>query len=88
MERYVNYTGDSSITHYELGDEFILIKFKKGIVEYRASSNSQEHIDEMKTRAKKGIGLHRYIMKNKIKAEGSGEKPGVYEKIKLIFSFK
>lgn len=88
MERYVNYTGDSSITHYELGDEYIRIKCKKGVVEYRASSNSQEHIEEMKTRAKEGIGLYRYIMKNKIKEEGGEEKPGVYEKIKLIFSFK
>jgi len=88
MERYINYTGDSTITHYEFGDEYIRIKSKKGIVEYHASSNSKEAIEEMKVRAKEGIGLYRYIMQNKLKEEGDGEKPGVYEKIKLIFSFK
>lgn len=88
MERYINYTGDSSITHYEIGDEYIRIKCKKGIIEYQTSSNSKEHIEEMKARAKEGIGLYRYIMQNKLKEEGAGEKSGVYAKLKLIFSFK
>ena len=88
MERYVNYAGDSTITHYEIGEEYIRVKCKKGILEYNASSNSKDQIEEMKARAKEGIGLYRYIMKNKIKEEGGREEIGVYEKIKSIFSFK
>lgn len=92
MERYINYTGDSTITHYEIGDEYIRIKCKKEILEYHTSSNSKEQIEEMKALAKEGIGLYRYIRKNKVKEkgaeEGGQEKTGVYEKIKLIFSFK
>ncbi|HSY60872.1 MAG TPA: hypothetical protein VK796_03300 [Cytophaga sp.] len=90
MEKYINFTGGSNITHYEIGDEYIILKYKKGIVEYRASKNSQKHIDEMKALAKKGSGLSRYITKNRIKEEGAvaAEETSVYQKIKLMLSFK
>jgi hypothetical protein len=90
MEKYINFTGGSPITHYEIGDEYVILKYKKGIVEYRASKNSQKHIDEMKALAKKGSGLSRYIIKNKIKEEGTigTDETSVYQRLKLMLSFK
>jgi hypothetical protein len=88
MEKYINDTGVSTITHYEVGDEYILVKNKKGILEYCASSNSKEAIEQMKMLAQKGKGLSRYIIKNKIKAEGVQQtnKSDLYKRLKSIFS--
>ena len=69
MEKYINFTGDSKITHYEIGDEYILIKSNKRVIEYNSSNNSKDHIERMKVLAQKGSGLYRYIMKNKLKKE-------------------
>lgn len=87
MERYINYTGDSTITHYEIGEDFIRVKYKKELVEYNTLSNSKDDIEEMKILAKGGIGLYRYIMMNKIKEVDTGKKAGVYQRLKVMFSF-
>ncbi len=60
----MNSTGKSEITHFETGDVFIRIQYKKSIVEYNASMISQKHVDAMKLLALKGSGLSRYIDKN------------------------
>ena len=64
MEKYMNVTGESEITHYELGDEYIRIHYKKSIVEYNTSIIAQQHIDAMKLLAQRGKGLSRYIDRN------------------------
>jgi hypothetical protein len=88
MEKYLNFTGESTITHYEIGDDYIILKYKKDLSEYTVSRNSKKHIDEMKVLAKKGNGLSRYITKHKIKEEGASEETTVYQKMKSIFSLK
>ncbi len=87
MKRYVNYTGDSAITHYEIGDDFIRVKFNKELLEYNTSNNSSIDIEEMKVLANSGAGLYRYIMKKKIKSVESVKKLGVYQRLKSMFSF-
>ncbi|ABG58409.1 hypothetical protein [Cytophaga hutchinsonii] len=69
MERYMNSTGKSEITHYETGDVFIRIQYRKSIVEYNASMVSQKHVEAMKLLAAKGSGLSRYIDKNIVHAK-------------------
>ena len=87
MNRYVNSTGGSIITHYEIGDDFICIQYKKERLVYSTSNNSKEDIEGMKVLAKAGTGLYRYIMINKIKQAAIVKKEGIYQKIKLMFSF-
>ena len=69
--RYKNLCGKSPISQYELGENFIRVKFgnaKQGTFkpnktyEWRAWSVGQEVIDEMKRYAEKGSGLNTYIM--------------------------
>lgn len=60
----MNVTGESEITHYETGDEYIRIHYKKSIVEYNSSMIAKQHIDAMKQLAQKGKGLSRYIERN------------------------
>jgi len=63
METYKNFSGDSGVTHFEIGDDFIDVKFKgkSTIYIYSNSKNGQHHIDAMKVLAVKGRGLCAYI---------------------------
>ena len=64
MKKYTNDTRKSPITHYEIGEEFIRVKFRKALIEYDNQTHSKIHVDKMKTLAKSGEGLSRYITKN------------------------
>jgi len=63
MERYRNSGGDSGISSYEIGDDFIIVKFTGTFRTYRYSYRKagQHHIENMKRLAKSGSGLNGYI---------------------------
>jgi hypothetical protein len=62
MERYRNLSGDSGVTDYEFGADFILVRFR-GRVAYRYGHTrpGQHHVDRMKALAVAGRGLGTYI---------------------------
>jgi hypothetical protein len=65
MERYLNRSGDSGVTHYELGAHFISVRFRSGqIYRYGRVSPGQHHVDRMKAYAIAGRGLGTYINQN------------------------
>ncbi|MCZ8253219.1 MAG: hypothetical protein O9318_12170 [Hylemonella sp.] len=65
MKAYRDINGDSGVSAYSYGDDWIEVQFKNGVVyEYRASEIGQYHIDSMKRLADSGDGLNAYIMKN------------------------
>lgn len=64
MEVYANVGGDSGITNYEIGKDFIRVKFSDGsIYEYTYESAGSENIEYMKELAIQGHGLNSYINK-------------------------
>lgn len=66
MERYKNLGGDSGVVGYEIGSDFIKVKFKSGskVYVYDHDSAGQDKIDQMKNLAKKGTGLNAFINRN------------------------
>ncbi len=65
MKIYKDINGDSGISAYDYGDDWIKVYFKRGgIYEYRASKIGELHISEMKRLADTGDGLNAYIIKN------------------------
>lgn len=65
MIKYRNSNGDSGIAAYEVGEDYILVKFSEGgtyLYSYRKAG--QRHVDEMKRLAQRGSGLNSYINKN------------------------
>ena len=64
MERYANRRGDSGVSAYEIGLEYIRVKFKGTLKIYQYSYSGkagQRHVDNMKSLAIKGSGLNSYI---------------------------
>jgi hypothetical protein len=62
MEQYRNLSGKSGVQEYELGSDFIKVKFKKGgTYLYTYKSASQIKVEKMKILARKGLGLNSYI---------------------------
>ncbi len=63
MERYRNSGGDSGISSYEIGDDFIIVKFTGTFRTYRYSYRKagQHHVENMKRLARDGSGLNGYI---------------------------
>ena len=77
MKRYLNRNGNSGITAYEYGDDFIIIEFKSGNhrkYKYKASSVGESNLTEMKYLADKGSGLNAFIMRNGSVKNGYVEK--------------
>lgn len=65
MKAYRDIDGDSGISAYDDGDDWIKVQFKSGqTYEYQASKIGQEHITAMKALANAGDGLNSYIMRN------------------------
>ena len=62
MERYTNRSGGSGISAYEIGSDYIIVKFSSGTT-YRYSYNKagQSHVENMKRLASRGSGLNSYI---------------------------
>jgi hypothetical protein len=65
LERYLNRSGDSGVTDYELGTDFIRVRFRGGVTyRYGRVSPGQHHVDRMKACAVAGRGLGTYISQN------------------------
>lgn len=62
MEKYGNKNGDSGISGFEIGSNFIQVEFSTGsIYEYTYSSAGENNIETMKNLAKSGSGLNSFI---------------------------
>lgn len=66
MERYKNSGGDSGVSAYEIGSEYITVKYSgtAKTYTYRHGRAGHNHIENMKILAKNGSGLNAYINKN------------------------
>lgn len=62
MERYRNIIGDSGVSAYEIGADFIRVQFSTGATYlYTYSSAGSVNIEQMKVLAQKGDGLNSFI---------------------------
>jgi hypothetical protein len=62
VKLYEDINGDSGVSAYEYGDDWIRVQFKYGgTYEYRASSIGSNHLSTMKGLADRGDGLNAYI---------------------------
>ena len=66
MKAYKNLSGDSGVTHYEIGNDYILVKFKGKTTKYKYSNliTGSTHVETMKQLAENGLGLCTYITAN------------------------
>lgn len=66
MEIYKDIDNDSNVTHYEIGETYIRVKFNgtAKIYSYSYRKAGQFHVEKMKVLAKSGDGLNSYIMRN------------------------
>jgi hypothetical protein len=63
MNRYKNLSGNSGVTHYVIGKDFIEVKFidSPDIYVYDYSLNGKSNIETMKSLAELGNGLSAFI---------------------------
>jgi len=63
MESYRNSGGDSGVSSFEIGTDFINVKFSGSFRTYRYSYRKagQHHVETMKRLARSGSGLNSYI---------------------------
>lgn len=62
MKAYRDINGDSGISAYDYGDDWITVQFKHGgTYQYRASGIGSNHLNTMKHLADAGDGLNAYI---------------------------
>jgi hypothetical protein len=62
MAPYRNLSGDSGVTHYEAGPDFIVIRFRKGDrYLYNHEKPGREAVETMKRLAVAGRGLSTFI---------------------------
>lgn len=63
MERYRNSGGDSGVSAYEIGNDYITVKFSATIRTYTYSYRKAgiTHVENMKKLAQSGNGLNTYI---------------------------
>lgn len=66
MEIYLNKNGNSGVAAFEIGSDYIKVKFNSNIKVYKYSYRKagQRHVDNMKSLAINGSGLNSYIKKN------------------------
>ena len=65
MERYKNVGGDSGVTGYEIGSDYIRVQFSDGSVYlYTYASAGSNNIEQMKKLAIAGNGLNSFINRN------------------------
>lgn len=65
MERYKDINNDSGVEMYEIGPDYIDVKFSgPKIYKYTYQTAGAVHIEKMKMLAKNGDGLNSYIMRN------------------------
>jgi len=62
VETYRNLSGDSGVVAYDIGDDFVAVRFRSGDVYwYTYASTGAQHVDTMKILARRGQGLSTYI---------------------------
>jgi len=63
MERYRNSGGDSAVSFFDIGADYIAVKFLGNMRTYRYSYRKagQYHVEAMKRLARSGSGLNSYI---------------------------
>lgn len=66
MEVYRNINGDSNVEAYEIGSNFIRVKFYRTakIYQYSYERAGRENVEIMKKLARNGDGLNSFIKKN------------------------
>lgn len=65
MERYRNASGGSGVSAYEIGSDYIRVRFSTGSTyRYSYRKAGQRHVDNMKRLAVSGSGLNGYINSN------------------------
>ena len=65
MQHYKNIAGNSGVRAYEIGSDFIKIKFISGeVYTYSYAKAGKIHVERMKSLAQKGKGLAGYISRN------------------------
>tara|TARA_Y100000815_G_scaffold238333_1_gene232590 strand:- start:2278 stop:2502 length:225 start_codon:yes stop_codon:yes gene_type:complete len=63
MRTYTNITGRSNVEAFEIGGDYIIVRFKgtARIYKYSYKKAGKKHVDYMKSLANKGSGLNGYI---------------------------
>ncbi len=62
MENYTNLGGNSNVSGYEIGDDWIRVQFGDGsIYRYTYASTGRDDIETMKNLAHSGQGLNSFI---------------------------
>jgi hypothetical protein len=62
MEKYANLSGDSGVSSYEIGLDYIKVSFSSGSTyKYSYKKAGQSHVENMKKLAVEGFGLYCYI---------------------------
>jgi len=75
MKAYKDINGDSGVSAYEYGDDWIKVRFKDGkTYEYRAAKIGSAHIAAMKRLADSGDGLNAFINLNHVVRDGWSSK--------------
>ena len=66
METYKNLGGDSGVVAYEISSDRITVEFKGSsrLYVYSYASAGRNNVEQMKTLARSGRGLHSFIMRN------------------------
>jgi len=65
MQSYKNLGGDSGVSAYEIGNDYIKVEFQGGALYlYNYNSAGSQHIETMKQLANAGEGLNSYINRN------------------------
>lgn len=65
MEIYSNRNGHSGVSAYEIGTNYIRVRFSTGsIYQYSYRKAGQYHVENMKRLAIQGFGLNSYINNN------------------------
>lgn len=65
MEKYRDIGGNSGISAYEVGNDFIIVRFKKGgMYLYNYSTTGSNHVNKLIELARIGDGLNGYINLN------------------------
>ncbi|WP_024481041.1 hypothetical protein [Cellulophaga baltica] len=66
MEKYNDLSGNSNISAFEIGNDYIRVCFRgtSKIYTYSNRNAGKRHVDNMKILARKGSGLNGYINSN------------------------
>lgn len=72
MTRYTNKKGDSGISQYEIGKDYIAIMFKGShlVYLYKSTKVGRHHVERMKALAAMGKGLSTYISQHPAVRDG------------------